>query len=68
MRAGHQHSYGRGNEISIYVIGVNRHIGAVFPIEDQRKGLPVLDAEENEAGEAAGIDADMADIDTFGRQ
>ncbi len=43
MRAGDQNRAGGGDEMGVDVILAKRHIGAVFAIKDQRKGLIVLD-------------------------
>ncbi len=55
MDAGPEQRPGRGNEIAVDVLRGDRHVGAVGPIEDVRKGLPVANAQDHQRGQALGV-------------
>ena len=52
----------------IDVVDVDRHVGAAVAVEDERKGVAVADAEEDERGQALRVGRDVADVDALGRE
>ena len=67
MRAAHQHRLGAFDVARIDVAFVERAVGAILAIEDEREGLFVADAEQHERGEADRIGPDARDVDAFAR-
>ena len=67
MRAAHQHRLGAFDVVRIDVAFVERAVGAILAIEDEREGLFVADAEQNERGEADRIGPNALDIDALAR-
>ena len=57
MRSGDDDRLGAGDVRLVDVAFVERAVGAIVAIEDQRKGLVVADAEHHERGQARGIGA-----------
>ena len=51
MRAGHDDRAGRGDEGLVDVVLVERHVGAIVAIEDQRERLLVAHAENHQGGQ-----------------
>ncbi len=68
VRARDEQRAGRGDERCVEVLLSDCHVGAVFAIEDQREGVPVADAEEDERREPTRIGDDVADVDARGGQ
>ena len=60
-----QHRLGRGDEGLVDVVLGQARIGAVLAVEDQRKGLAVADAEDDQGGQPLGVGLDMADVDAL---
>ena len=65
MRAAHQHRLGAFDVSRIDVALVERAVGAIVAIEDQREGLFVADAEQHERGEPHRIGVDSGDVDAL---
>ena len=68
MRTGNDKRLGGANKVSREVRTVDRHIGAVGPVEDQREGLAVFDTEYHHAGQALLIGNHVAGVDTIACQ
>ena len=67
MGAAHQHRLGAFDIGRIDVALVERSIGAIVAIKDEREGLFVADAEQDERGEPHRIGADAGDVDALAR-
>ena len=67
MRAGGHHRAGRGNKTFVNVIFTQRHVGAVFAVEDQRKMRLVTNTQQNQRGQPFGIGLDALHVDAFAR-
>ena len=52
----------RGNKGFVDIRRLDGHVGAVLAIEDQRKSLAILDAEQDQTGQPLWIAAYVADI------
>ena len=65
MRSGYQNRLCRCDEVRIDVRLVDRHVGAVLSIEDQRKLLAVTNAEDDKRTQTIRIGRDVARVDTF---
>ena len=63
MCPGYEQCFAGGNEVGGEVGHFDRHVSAVIAEKDQRKGVPVLDAQNHQPGEPVGVRHDMADID-----
>jgi hypothetical protein len=50
-----QHGLRRGEQRMIEIELVERHVGAVFAIEDERKGFAIANSEHDQGGQALGI-------------
>ena len=68
MSAAQQHTCCGADIFGIDIALIERHVGAIFAIEDQRKRLLVADAEDHQSRQPFGIAADAAHIDAFARQ
>ena len=67
MGAAHQHRLGAFDILRIDVALVERAVGAIVAIEDERKGLFVTDAEQHERGEPHWVGADSGDVHALAR-
>ena len=67
MRAAHQDRLGALDIVRIDVALVERAVGAIVAIEDEREGLFVADAEQHERGEPDRIGPDARNIDALAR-
>ena len=65
MRAVDEHGGGRAYERWIDVAFIERHVGAILAIEDQRKGVGIADAENDERSQALRIGFYAAHIDAI---
>ena len=65
MRAAHQNRLGAFDVSRIDVALVERAVGAIVAIEDQREGLFVADAEQHERGEPHRIGVHSGDVDAL---
>ena len=65
MGAAEEKRLGRGDEVAVEIALLDRHVGAVLAIEDQREGVAVANAEDDERGQALRIGLDVAGIDAF---
>ena len=68
MRAGDDDGGGLGDEILVDVAFIERRVGAVGAVENQRKRPLVAHAEDDERGEARGIGAQAARVDALARE
>ena len=68
MRSRGHDGTGRGNEALVNVIFAQRHIGAVFAVEDQGKLLLIADAQQNQSRQPVRIGLHALHIDAFARQ
>ena len=68
MGAGDQQGFTGSDEGFADVFSPQRHVGAVFAVEDQGKGFAVLEAQQDHGGQAFRIDLDAADVATFAGQ
>ncbi len=67
MRAAHQHGFCAFDVVRVDVAFVERAVGAILTIEDEREGLFVADAEQHKCGEAHRIGPNALDIDALAR-
>ena len=58
----------RGHESRVDVGRRQAHVGALLPVEHQRKGVAVADAEEDQGREALGVGAHLRHVHPFGGQ
>ena len=65
VRARHQYGPGPGQIVRIDVLGGQAHVGAVFPVLDERKVVVAPDAQEHHRGESLGIGLHGADVHAF---
>ena len=65
MGAGDDDRLGGGDEGLVDVALVERAVGAIVAIEDQRKGLVVAHAEQNQRGQPRRIGVNAGDVDAF---
>ena len=68
VRARQQQGARRADEGGVEVGRVDRHVGAAVAVEDQRKGVGVADAEEDQRGQPLRIGLHVRDVDAFGGQ
>ena len=68
MGAGDEQGAAGSDERFVEVRRVHRHVGAVFPVEDQREGVAVLEAEQDQRGEPFPVGADMGNVAALARQ
>ena len=66
VRAREQQRARRGDQRRVDVVDVDRHVGAAVAVEDEREGVAVADAEEDERGQPLRIGRHVADVDAFG--
>lgn len=65
MGASDQQGFAGGDKRFADVFGPQRHVGAIFTVEDQGKGFPILETEQHHGGQSLRIDLNAADIATF---
>ena len=65
VRARHQYGPGPGQIVRIDVLGGQAHVGAVFPVLDEREVVVAPDAQEHHRGEPLGIGLHGADVHAF---
>ena len=65
MRAVHQHGRGALDIGFVDVAFVERHVGAVLAIENQRESIRIADAQDDERSETFGIGFHAAYIDAI---
>ena len=58
----------RADEVSVEIRHVDGHVGAVFPVEDEGKGLPIAYAENDQGRQALGVGRNVAHVDALGGQ
>jgi hypothetical protein len=63
-----QHRAGPGEPGLVDVAGLQRHVGAVLAIEDQRKGVAVADAQDDQGGQALGVGQHAGHVDALAGQ
>ncbi len=68
MRAGDEHGAGGLDEILAHVVFADRHVGAVFAVEDGREGLVVFNAEQHESREPRRIGLDSSRLHALAGQ
>ncbi|MOA19154.1 hypothetical protein D3C78_1395140 [compost metagenome] len=65
MGTGDQQGFTGSDEGFADVFGPQCHVGAVFAVEDQRKGFAVLEPQQDHGGQALRINLDATDIAAF---
>ena len=68
MRTGDQQRFAGGDKGFADVFGAQGHVGAVFAVEHQGEGFAVLEAQQDQGGEALRVDLDATDITAFAGQ
>ncbi len=68
MGAGHRDAAGFRDEGWIDIVFAERHVSAVFAVEDQRKLVLVANAKQHQRCQALGIGHNAAHIDAFAYQ
>ena len=68
MRAGRHDRPRRGDEAFVDVILAQGHVGAVFPVEDQRKLLVVADPQKDQRRQPFGVGLHPPHVDALARQ
>ena len=66
--AGDRERAGRRERRGVGIRGLETHVGAILAIENVRKALGVLDAEQNESREPPRVGLHGADVDALGGQ
>src|SRR5271168_5430251 len=67
MGAAHQHRLGALDVMRIDVALVERAVGAILAIEDERKGFFVANAEQHQRGQADRVGLNAGDVDALAR-
>ena len=67
MRAGHHHRLGAADEGGVDILLAQRHVGAVLAIEDEREGLRIAHAEDDQGGQPLRVGEDAVGRDTLAR-
>ena len=65
MRAGDDDGTGLGDEGGVDIAFLQRHVGAVLAVEQQREGLVALDREDGERGQAFRVGLETVEIDAL---